>query len=132
MDNKEQRRSRKEQKHKSELGSIFGVITLLGVIITVIVLKTSGSPMVAGVSIKRDIPAKTTPVPNPESAASVAIKENAQERLEQIKEQVSNLSVSDMVSSSPQVDKIIKDLQGLQQYPKNQVKDACFKICEGL
>ena len=60
------------------------------------------------------------------------IQGSAQERLNIIKKQVEELSVSDIASSSPQVQKVIKDLQSLQNYPKDQAKQMCENICKSL
>jgi hypothetical protein len=35
----------------------------------------------------------------------------------------------EVASSSPQVQKILNDIKALQQYPANQIKDLCRKIC---
>ncbi|MDP3988357.1 MAG: hypothetical protein Q8P80_04410 [Candidatus Levybacteria bacterium] len=65
-------------------------------------------------------------------SSSLKIKEDLQGKLDSFKQQVSNLSVSDIASSSPQVQKIMEDLKNLQGLPKNQAKEACYNICKGL
>jgi hypothetical protein len=68
------------------------------------------------------------------------IKASAQEavveKIDNLKAQVSNLNVSEIASSSPQVQKIINDIKSLGQYPTNQAKEFCRqiyeKICGGL
>lgn len=65
-------------------------------------------------------------------AVNLPVQKIIQDKLGAIQQEVSNLNVTDIASSSPQVKKIIEDLQSLQDYPKNQAKDVCTKICSGL
>lgn len=60
------------------------------------------------------------------------IQENVQKNVNELKNQVNNLNAAEIATSSPQVQKIIKDLQALQDYPKNQAKEACMKICNNF
>ena len=60
------------------------------------------------------------------------IQEEARQKLNEIKQQVSNLNVQDIASSSPQVQKVINDLKSLQQYPKDQAKQMCENICKSF
>lgn len=54
------------------------------------------------------------------------------ERVENIKKEISSLSFTEVASSSPQVQKILKDIQNLENLPKNQAKEACQKICSSF
>lgn len=67
-----------------------------------------------------------------ETFSTQKINNALEEKLESVKEQVSNLNISNVASSSPQIKKVIEDLQSLQSLPKNQAKDACRKICDGI
>jgi hypothetical protein len=60
------------------------------------------------------------------------IQTTFEERLLDIREEAENIDVAEVASSSPQVQKVISDLKNLQNYPRNQAKEACFNICEGL
>jgi hypothetical protein len=76
----------------------------------------------------------TQEVTLPDVKASV--QEAVKEKIDNLKAQVSNLNVSEIASSSPQVQKILNDIQSLGQYPANQAKEFCRqiyeKICGGL
>lgn len=61
-----------------------------------------------------------------------SIKNSVQEQIEDIKEEAQNINIADIASSSPQVQKIINDIKALQNYPSNQIKDVCQKVCSGL
>jgi hypothetical protein len=71
--------------------------------------------------------ASTEAVTTPDNNSN--IQETVKERLDNLKSQVFNLNISDIASSSPQVQKILNDIKSLQDYPANQVKEICRKIC---
>lgn len=60
------------------------------------------------------------------------IKQSIQQDINNIKTEAQNINVVDIATSSPQVQKVINDLKSLQNLPKNQFKDACEKVCNGL
>ncbi len=60
------------------------------------------------------------------------IQADAQQKLNEIKQQITSLNVGDIASSSPQVQKVINDLKSLQQYPKDQAKQMCENICKSF
>lgn len=60
------------------------------------------------------------------------IPNSLQQKLDYIKQEVSKLDIKDIASSSPQVQKLIKDLNSLKEYPSNQAKEICEKICSSL
>lgn len=65
-------------------------------------------------------------------STQVDFKRNVQDQINSIKNEANNINLEDMASSSPQVQKVIKDLKALQDYPNNQLKEACMKVCSGL
>ena len=60
------------------------------------------------------------------------LQSSLQQRLDSIKHEVSKLDIADIASSSPQVQKLINDLNALKEYPSHQIKGICEKICSGL
>jgi len=60
------------------------------------------------------------------------IQNSLQQKLDSIKQEVSKLDIKDIASTSAQVQKLINDLNALKEYPSNQIKDVCQKICSGL
>jgi hypothetical protein len=68
-----------------------------------------------------------------ENNANVSVPHiDLQEKINEITQQVSNLDIKDVASSSPQVQKVLHDMESLKDLPKSQAKDACMKICSGL
>lgn len=61
-----------------------------------------------------------------------SIKKGIQDQINNLKSEAQNINVVDVATSSPQVQKVINDLKGLQDYPKNQLKATCENICNGL
>lgn len=75
---------------------------------------------VKGISVK-----EKDPVPE----FKINVQEAVKERINSLKREVSGLNLSEIASSSPQVQKIINDIKSLEQYPANQAKEICRQIC---
>ncbi len=58
-----------------------------------------------------------------------SIQDAVKEKINNLKQEVSGLNLSEIASSSSQVQKIINDIKSLEQYPANQAKEICKKIC---
>lgn len=54
------------------------------------------------------------------------------QKLDSVKQEISHLDIKDVASSSPQVQKIINDLNSLKELPSHQAKEICQKICSSL
>jgi hypothetical protein len=81
-------------------------------------LSSKNVTSVKGVSVS------TLPLPD--------IKSNIQNNINNLKAEAQNINVVDIATSSPQVQKVINDLKAIQDYPKNQLRQTCEKICSGL
>jgi len=57
------------------------------------------------------------------------IQEAVREKINSLKQEVSGLNIVEIASSSPQIQKIINDIKLLEQYPTNQAKEICRKVC---
>lgn len=78
---------------------------------------------VKGISAKED-------VKEPELKELKAnIQESVREKINSLKQEVSGLNILEIASSSPQMQKILNDIKSLEQYPTNQAKEICKKIC---
>jgi hypothetical protein len=85
--------------------------------------ETSSSPTSIARSVKG---AQTQSLPLPD------IKKNIQNQIDNLKTEAQNINIVDVATSSPQVQKVINDLKAIQDYPKNQLRQTCEKICNGL
>lgn len=61
-----------------------------------------------------------------------SLRNNVRDQIENLKEEAQNIDIVDIASSSPQVQKVINDLKAIQNYPSNQIRQACEKVCSGL
>lgn len=77
-----------------------------------------------------------TAEPSPSASVSLPsaqdVARGVESKFNDIRNEITKLNVQDIASSSPQVQKIINDIKTLPDYPKNQAKDICQKICGGL
>lgn len=53
-------------------------------------------------------------------------------QLDSIKQNAASIDVTEVATSSPQVQKIINDIKALENYPGNQAKNFCQQICESF
>lgn len=69
---------------------------------------------------------------NPSFPQNLNLEKSLQQRLEGLKQEVQNLDVLDIASSSPQVQKVLRDLKELEQYPRSQAQELCQRICSSF
>lgn len=62
----------------------------------------------------------------------IDLQKALREKLDALKREVANLNIADIATSSPQVIKVLNDLNALKDYPRNEAKDICEKLCRGL
>lgn len=116
---------------------VLGVVSLTTVATGGYVIKQnyfSDNPPVVVQEAPRDVKGISTENSSkPESKYSISnIGTEVQKQLDTLKNEANNLNAAEVATSSPQVQQVIKDLQELEQYPKNQAKEACMRICNGL
>ncbi|HUD09604.1 MAG TPA: hypothetical protein VMR77_02290 [Patescibacteria group bacterium] len=87
------------------------------------VLGTSSAPQAP--VVKPDVKGAATQV-------SSNIKNSVQNQLDNLKTEAANVDLTEIATSSPQVQKVINDLKAIQNYPQNQLKATCEQICNGL
>ena len=88
------------------------------------------SPEVKGVKVEQLGSLDHQPTPTiPQSFNPQKI---LQDKLEAIKAEVQNINIAEIASSSPQVQKALNDLKALEQYPRNQAREICQKICSSF
>lgn len=76
---------------------------------------------------------RSTQVENPQvEAPKINIESDINSKISDIKDSVGALNADEVASSSPQIQKVLNDIQGIKNLPANQAKDACMKICSGI
>jgi len=63
--------------------------------------------------------AKQSPISYPNLQTEI------QKRISQVKNEADNLSITEIASSSPQIQKILNDIKSLQNYPGNKAREIC-------
>lgn len=81
---------------------------------------------VAGVETMRSTPS------GPSTPKILPNAQDLQKKIEELTKQVKSLSVSDVASSSPQVQKVLDDLKSLENLPSSKAREACENICRKL
>lgn len=81
--------------------------------------RQESSSAVKGVNTKKD-------------ERSLDIQKAVKEKIKDLKQQASKIDVAEIASSSPQIQKLIKDLSSIKDYPVNQAKEICEKVCGNL
>jgi hypothetical protein len=66
------------------------------------------------------------------SIPQINVKKNVQDQINALQKEAQNINLVDVATSSPQVQKVIHDLQELKDYPNNQIKQTCVNICSKL
>lgn len=119
-------------------GSLVSAILVAGILyVTHIVtfdnnLVSFHSPFPAPTPIGQVAGANTDLGNSADSFSPNTLRQTAQQKLDEIKQELQNLQASDLATSSPQVQKVITDLKSLEQYPQTQVKNTCIQVCNSL
>lgn len=53
-------------------------------------------------------------------------------RISEIKNNINSLDPKEVASSSPQIQKLLHDMEGIKDLPSNEAKSACMKICSEI
>lgn len=53
-------------------------------------------------------------------------------KIDEIKKNVSRLNAEEVATSSPQIQKVLNDIQGIKNLPVDQARQTCLKICSGI
>lgn len=67
-----------------------------------------------------------------QKALSLPSQSDFKKQFDSIKAEVMGLDIQEVASSSPQVQKLINDIKGFKDLPKNQAKQFCEQVCSGL
>lgn len=89
-------------------------------------LTSKPTKQVAGVETMRSTPN------GPSTPKILPNAQDLQKKIEELTKQVKSLSVSDVASSSPQVQKVLDDLKSLESLPSTKAREACENICRKL
>jgi hypothetical protein len=76
---------------------------------------------------------KASEIDKPEvDGPGLGIESNVSSKFEDIKDNIVNLDPEEVASSSPQIQKVLHDIQGIKDLPADQARNTCMKICSGI
>ena len=105
----------------------FGIVALL--IAFEIKQATLGDKSILGESTTK----KSSEIKKPNiETTRVNVESQVSSTVEDIKKSISEIDAKEVASSSPQIQKVLNDIQGIRDLPINRAKEACFKICSGI
>lgn len=52
--------------------------------------------------------------------------------INEIKKNIEGLNPEEVATTSPQIQKVLQDIQGIKDLPTNQAREMCLKICSGI
>lgn len=87
---------------------------------------------VKGISTKKDESVNKDQRNSISFPSASGLQTNLQQKIDSIKQEVNNLKIEDVASSSPQIQKVVDDIKSLESYPKNQAKEMCQKVCNSF
>ena len=115
---------------------LLGLLIVGGLAARVYVLGKNREPVAPKENVREVEGASTTldkkSTPTPKVPLQQKIRNEVQKQVETIRDEVLALDPGEVASSSPQVQKILRDLGALEQYPKTQAKEICENICKNI
>lgn len=110
------------------------VIALVLVAITLFASKQAKSMFFPNTNILGESTVKkASEIEKPEvEGPDVGLESNVTSKFEDIKDSIVNLNPEEVASSSPQIQKVLNDIQGIKNLPADQARNTCLKICSGI
>lgn len=77
--------------------------------------------------------AEPSPITRPDiKPPSLNVASEVGLKLEDIKKNIGDLTPEEIATTSPQIQKVIQDIQGIKNLPASQAREMCLKICGGI
>jgi hypothetical protein len=108
------------------------IVLFLVAAIALIGIGFEAKDMILGTSVSPAVSVAKPDVKGAATEVSSGIKNSVQNQLDNLKAEAQNVDLTEIASSSPQMQKVVNDLKALQDYPKNQVKATCEQICNSF
>ena len=111
---------------------IIGLVLLIALSVGAVGLKDHFFGASKSILGESNIP-KSSELEKPDvKSPNVNIQTEIVPRIEEIKKTIGSLDAKDVASSSPQIQKVLNDIQGIKNLPANEAKQACLKLCSGI
>lgn len=66
------------------------------------------------------------------STPNIDLESKVISSVEDIKAAIGGLDPEEVASSSPQIQKVLEDMQGIKNLPKDEARNTCLRICSGI
>jgi len=74
-----------------------------------------------------------TPIKKPSvEIPRVNVANQVGSKINEIKKNIEGLNAQEVASSSPQIQKVLRDMEGLKDLPSNEAKSMCVKLCSEI
>lgn len=122
--------SKKKPVRNEKKKFAMGLVILL---IFSVIAVYQGRQLVLGKTQDRAVKGEaTSDMPNISLPSSEELRSGIEQRVGDLQEQVLGLSPVDIATSSPQVQKILRDIKALEKYPKSEAREMCENFCKSL
>lgn len=111
---------------------IIGLILLAVLLVGAVELKDyfsgAGKSILGESSVSKSSEIEKPSIKSP----NVNIQTEIGPRIEEIRKTINDLDAKEVASSSPQIQKVLNDIQGIKDLPSSQAKDMCLRLCSGI
>lgn len=71
-------------------------------------------------------------IEKPKIKPPVDLSNELETTFDEVRKSVLNLSPEEVATTSPQIQKVLRDIEGIKNLPQNEAKEACHKICSEI
>lgn len=126
---------KKEEESNEEWDKKRVVITAFFVIVAVLAvreIKTTFFPSSDGV-LGQNVEVTPTPIKKPDvEIPRFNVVNEVGSKIEELKRNIEGLDPEEVASSSPQIQKVLRDMEGLKDLPSNEARNTCMKLCSEI
>jgi hypothetical protein len=81
----------------------------------------------------QNVSVSPTPIKKPDvQIPRVNVVNQVGSKIEELKRNIDGLDPVEVASSSPQIQKVLRDMEGLKDLPSNEAKSMCMKLCSEI
>lgn len=123
---------KKEEKKEEEWDIKKILITLFFLIVGILALIEVKKMILPNTKLLPSSKDVIVQVKKPDVKPPVNVQSAVDSKIDQIKNNVNGLNTQEVATSSPQIQKVLRDIQGIKDLPADKAKEQCTKICSGL
>ncbi|MBP9716889.1 MAG: hypothetical protein KBD51_03015 [Candidatus Levybacteria bacterium] len=128
-------KTRKKEESNEEWDKKRLIITTFFVVVAILAVREikttffSNNDEVLG----QNVSVTPTPIKKPDvEIPRVNVANQVGSKINEIKRNIEGLNAQEVASSSPQIQKVLRDMEGLKDLPSNEAKSMCVKLCSEI